>query len=212
MTYSSSTQLLTLHTSPPSTLSISSIVSIFALPNESGNGTSTSKQTLVAITDSQSIAVIDILLPSPSSTISFPSLSLRSLTSLPFESSTKLVLPVDPMAWSGSYTTGNRGNGHDVLLSVSEEGGLAFWIPTEGPGLVEWRCTVRVRTGKTGISIARCGSAKKSVLGMRILPISLSILLRFVSVVPGPEGEELTIWDSQESEFASGLEFQTVYK
>lgn len=30
--------------------------------------------------------------------------------------------------------------------------------------------------------------------------------------MPGPEGEELTIWDSQESEFASGLEYREVIR
>jgi hypothetical protein len=30
-------------------------------------------------------------------------------------------------------------------------------------------------------------------------------------VVPTSEGEELTIWDSKESEFASGLEFRGIY-
>jgi hypothetical protein len=32
------------------------------------------------------------------------------------------------------------------------------------------------------------------------------------SVVPGIEGEELTIWDSKESEFASGLEYQVILR
>lgn len=32
-------------------------------------------------------------------------------------------------------------------------------------------------------------------------------LLIVIAVVPGPEGEELTIWDSKESQFASGLEY-----
>ena len=31
-------------------------------------------------------------------------------------------------------------------------------------------------------------------------------------VVPLEEGEELTIWDSKESEFASGLEFKRVFE
>lgn len=193
LTYSSSTQLLTLHTFPPSTLSIPSIVSLFPLPTESGTS-SAAKETLVGITDSQNIVLIDILFPSHSSLVFVPSLSLRSFTSLPLESTPKMVLPVDPMAWSSPYTTERKGNNHDILLSVSEEGELAFWVPIEGPGLVEWKCTGTVRTRKTGLSLACCSSAKKSVL-----------------VVPGPEGEELTIWDSQESEFASGLEYQAVY-
>lgn len=34
----------------------------------------------------------------------------------------------------------------------------------------------------------------------------------FDLVVSGPEGEELTIWDSKESEFASGLEYKRVFR
>lgn len=34
----------------------------------------------------------------------------------------------------------------------------------------------------------------------------------FFIVVPGEEGEELTIWDSKESEFASGLEFRRIFR
>ncbi len=32
-----------------------------------------------------------------------------------------------------------------------------------------------------------------------------------LTVVGEPEGDELTIWDSTESEFASGLEFRGTY-
>lgn len=32
------------------------------------------------------------------------------------------------------------------------------------------------------------------------------------SVVPTPDGEELTIWDSTTSEFSSGLEYQEVLR
>ena len=34
------------------------------------------------------------------------------------------------------------------------------------------------------------------------------MLIRRGAVVPTPEGEELTIWDSKESEFSLGLEYQ----
>lgn len=154
--------MLTLHTSPPSTLSIPSVVSLFPLPNESGHHSA--KETLVGITDSQSVAILDILLPRIPGVS--PSLALRPFSSLPLASTPKLVLPVDPMAWSGPNTHRGRGNGHDVLLSVSEDGELAFWIPIEGPTTTEWKCTGTARTLKKGFSMARCSSAKKSVLGV----------------------------------------------
>ncbi|KAI5897900.1 uncharacterized protein SCHCODRAFT_02565349 [Schizophyllum commune H4-8] len=101
-----------------------------------------------------------------------------------------LVRQVDPMAWG----LGHPWTEHDVLLSVSKGGDLAFWVP-EAPGTHGWRCTGEVRTGRKGITKARCSSAKKTAL-----------------ITPTPEGaEELTIWDSHESEFASGLEFRRVF-
>jgi hypothetical protein len=33
-----------------------------------------------------------------------------------------------------------------------------------------------------------------------------------VTVVSGPDGDELTIWDSQESEFATGLEYCGMFR
>ena len=36
--------------------------------------------------------------------------------------------------------------------------------------------------------------------------------LKFLLVVPSSEGHELTIWDSMESEFASGLEYCGVFE
>lgn len=77
-----------------------------------------------------------------------------------------------------------------MLLSVSEEGELAFWVPENGltsttstgagngisKGLsgkhsqqmqqAAWKCTGKVRTGRKGLAIARCSSVKKSVLGL----------------------------------------------
>ena len=50
----------------------------------------------------------------------------------------------------------------DVLLSVGSDGELMFWIP-EGKR-VGWRCTGKVRTGRTNLRMARCSSAKKTVL------------------------------------------------
>ena len=50
----------------------------------------------------------------------------------------------------------------DVLLSVGSDGELMFWVP-EGKGS-GWRCTGSVRTGRKKIRMARCSSAKKTVL------------------------------------------------
>ena len=52
---------------------------------------------------------------------------------------------------------------HDVLLSVSEDGELAFWVP-EANGKTGWRCTRKVRTYRTGFRKVRCSSAKKTAL------------------------------------------------
>lgn len=122
--------------------------------------------------------------------------------------SVKKIIQVDPMAWGRGWDewadyrrssiTGSpiltrsklkaSANGvrdgqegwqdHDVLLSVTECGELAFWVPeayaglrgdkqVNGPGEgTGWRCTGRVRTERTGFNRARCSSAKKTALGM----------------------------------------------
>ncbi|KAL1677484.1 RAVE protein 1 C terminal-domain-containing protein [Schizophyllum commune] len=117
-------------------------------------------------------------------------LSIHCHAALSLPEPPALVRQVDPMAWG----LGHPWTEHDVLLSVSKGGDLAFWVP-EAPGTHGWRCTGEVRTGRKGITKARCSSAKKTAL-----------------ITPTPEGaEELTIWDSHESEFASGLEFRRVF-
>ncbi|KAJ6509386.1 RAVE protein 1 C terminal-domain-containing protein, partial [Mycena vitilis] len=115
-------------------------------------------------------------------------LRLHSHDSLPIPTP-KMILPVDPMAWGWrrEWIT------HDALLSVSGIGELAFWVPDESLSPA-WRCTGSVKTHRAGITKARCSSAKKTAL-----------------IVAIPEGDELTIWDSKESEFASGLEFRGIY-
>ncbi|KAI0271408.1 WD repeat-containing protein [Gloeopeniophorella convolvens] len=174
-TFSNATNILTLHSSPEVTLSLSSASSLFSLPPRKVG----LYECIYAITEDPTPVICHIHAISGSS----PSLSLVSQTTLPLSSPAVFIIPVDPMGWTSS-----RDVEHDVLLSVSEEGELAFWVPDEnGKG---WRRTGRVRTGKTNISMARCSSAKKTVL-----------------IVPQADGEELTIWDSQESEFSSGLEY-----
>ncbi|OSD03553.1 hypothetical protein PYCCODRAFT_1476945 [Trametes coccinea BRFM310] len=213
VTYSSVNSLLTLHTSPPATLQVPSLTSLFPL---SSPAISSPRRTLVGITHTNTVVIIRATVMESSS------LELLSESSLPLPRPPKTILPVDPMAWVGQYGSGTRGVAqvHDVLLSVSEEGELAFWVPQgellnhigptsgiqangvtqvrEADGVREeekaaWKCTGIVRTGRKGLTMARCSSAKKSVL-----------------VVPTPEGQELTIWDSKESEFSLGLEYRAI--
>ncbi|KAF8973548.1 WD repeat-containing protein [Flammula alnicola] len=116
-----------------------------------------------------------------------PSLTILSQHQLPLSYTPKFILPVDPMAWGHTRDWAD----HDVLLSISEGGEIAFWVLDIN---VEngWRYTRKVRTGRTGFRKVRCSSAKKTALS-------------------GPNGDELTIWDSTESEFASGLEYRGEY-
>ncbi|KZV81002.1 hypothetical protein EXIGLDRAFT_780266 [Exidia glandulosa HHB12029] len=97
----------------------------------------------------------------------------------------QLVLPVDPMVAEAP---------RDVLLSISEEGELAFWTWSDKEG--RWIASAGVSTGRKGVRVARCSSMRKTVL-----------------VVPSQDdgaGEELTIWDSKVSEFSYGLEYRHV--
>ncbi|KAG7099019.1 hypothetical protein E1B28_000902 [Marasmius oreades] len=198
-TYTRTNGTLTLHTQPSVTLYVPAIKSLFTLPSNSGH------DSIIGIGDGFSIAHI---LVSGNGTDHPPSLSLHSYSQLPITfSPTTVMVPVDPMAWvhRDSWTE------YDALLSVSESGELAFWKP-ESEGLShfrsvkkvangssneqgsEWRCTGQVKTDRRNIRKARCSSMKKTAL---------------VSVVS--DGEELTIWDSKESEFASGLEYHRIF-
>ncbi|KAJ7042393.1 RAVE protein 1 C terminal-domain-containing protein [Mycena alexandri] len=170
-TYSTANGTLTLSSAPETALPLPEISSLFTLPSKEG------QESIVGITADFSIVQVHVN----------PGLTLYSHNNLPVRTP-KMILPVDPMAWGrrGHWTT------HDVLLSVSELGELAFWVPDESSP-PEWRCTGSVKTHRAGISKARCSSAKKTAL------------------IPTAEGEELTIWDSKESEFASGLEFREIF-
>ncbi|KAL4242218.1 hypothetical protein ABKN59_001911 [Abortiporus biennis] len=194
ITYSSSTQLLTLHSEPPYALSVEPLDALFSLPSSVYALRSTGSTTLVGVTRTQSVILFDLSLPSTAKPSGVPPLSVRSRTSLPLDSVPRMILPVDPMAWSGTYGLARSSVEHDVLLSVSEDGELAFWVPDESSGEEGWRCTGRVKTGRSKLSLARCSSAKKSVL---VAPI-------------GDDEEEITIWDSKESEFSSGLEYKHI--
>ena len=154
-TFSNADRILTLHTTPTTTLALPSITSLFSLPPSSGE-----HECIFGVTSDPTPSILHIhatLEPTPS-------LHLLSNTTLPLPSPPAFILPVDPMAWSG-----NEGaNGvHDVLLSVGQDGQLMFWLPDENPER-GWRSTGHVKTGRAGITLARCSSAKKSALGAHI--------------------------------------------
>ena len=197
-TYNKVSSLLTLHSDPPSALKIPTVCSLFA--------TIMNRQTyILGITPDCSIVQIladtpDIsqtpprppTLPSPP--VNQASLELVSVTNLPprdHESpNLKFIIPVDPMGWTDLYhtrtTTPNQAQ-VDALLSVNEDGDLAFWAPEDQPSPSSsrsdsrskarevdpipkpsqslWKCTGTVRTGRKGLRIAACSSTKKSVLG-----------------------------------------------
>ncbi|KAF9462089.1 WD repeat-containing protein [Collybia nuda] len=176
-TYSAS--VLTLHSTPPQSIELSPISYLFSMPSRDGY------ESIIGITPDFLIIHIHVC-HSPS-----PSLTLQSQDVLPQSCpscSPKMILPVDPMAWSLNQAWTQ----HDALLSVSKTGDLAFWKPEDSNG--GWRCTGKVRTGRAEIKTASCSSAKKTAL-----------------IVPGNDGHELTIWDSQESEFATGLEYRGIF-
>ncbi|KAI0721213.1 RAVE protein 1 C terminal-domain-containing protein [Cerioporus squamosus] len=195
-TYSSTTGLLTLHTTPIATLPIPSLSLLFVLSAPHSDPV----RTLVGVTSTQTVLLISATL------FPTPSLALLSEQGLPLSSPPKMILPVDPMAWVGQLGSGTRGTSqeHDVLLSVSDDGELAFWVPGDDSGNRSktlnghsadvldgatgstWTCTGKVRTGR------RKGPSWSDA--------------HIVAQIP--EGEELTIWDSKESEFSLGLEYR----
>jgi hypothetical protein len=134
--------MLTLNSAPETALPLPPISSLFSLPSKEG------QETIVGITLDFSIVQVHVN----------PGLTLFSHNNLPIPTP-KMILPVDPMAWGlrREWMT------HDVLLSVSELGELAFWVPDESSPPA-WRCTGSVKTHRAGISKARCSSAKKTAL------------------------------------------------
>ncbi|CCM05189.1 uncharacterized protein FIBRA_07398 [Fibroporia radiculosa] len=208
VTYTLSNGHLTLHGATATTIAVPSLVALFSLPSSVPSSTLRFPPSLilVGVTEAHTVLLISVsLMPTPS-------MSIRSETSLPLSCPLTFILPVDPMSWGGSPTSVPSSDAHDVLLSISEDGELAFWVPEDFcdrlpdpqandrktvSGIIRnggWRCTGRVRTGRKGLRRAACSSAKKSVL-----------------VAQDTNGEELTIWDSKTSEFSSGLEYREVF-
>ncbi|KAF9056524.1 RAVE protein 1 C terminal-domain-containing protein [Panaeolus papilionaceus] len=171
VTYNKRCSTLKLHSDPPQKLVINDLESLFTMPSSSGY------EHVLAIT--KDLEIVQILV---TDTLS---MTIQGRHYLPLASKPRFILPVDPMAWD--YT--RDWTEHNVLLSISEEGELAFWVPGK-KNEQKWTCTGTVKTGRTGFRKVRCSSARKTAL-----------------IVDGSSGDELTIWDSSESEFASGLEY-----
>ena len=153
-TFSNATCLLTLHTTPELTLSLPPISSLFSLPSKD----IAPYECIYAISADLAPTIFHIHAVSGE----LPSLSVVSQTALPLPSPVAFILPVDPMGWISSRDT--AGTERDVLLSVGRDGELMFWVP-DGNG-TGWHRTGRVRTGRTSIRMARCSSAKKTVLSV----------------------------------------------
>ncbi|KAF8500659.1 WD repeat-containing protein [Hysterangium stoloniferum] len=166
-------------------LAVPPLTSLFSIPSAQ------SHTLLIGITQESSIVQIHV--PSAPTTETVP--TLHSNTSLPLSTPPPFILPVDPTTWP-KYAVSTEA---DVLMSISTDGVLSFWVPGAELGSSpecdrgKWRCTGSVHTLRQDIRMARCSSTKKTVL-----------------VVPHPEGEEITIWDSKESQFSTGLEYRRV--
>ncbi|KAF5323620.1 hypothetical protein D9611_005764 [Ephemerocybe angulata] len=173
-TFLQETGILTLNSDPAQTLELPRLENLFTMPSPSGC------EFIIAVTADYS--VIQIKVTEGLTT----QLSIVSEGPLPLSSKPKFIQPVDPMAWP----TMREWMEHDVLLSVSEDGELAFWAPEPSNG-APWKCTGKVRTGRSGFKKAKCSSMKKTAL-----------------VVGHEVHDELTIWDSTESVFATGLEYK----
>ena len=163
-----------------------------------------------------------------------PKVKLLSHYELPVEGGEPhLILPVDPMGWhSSTIDWKNNVPLQDMILTVSKSGVLEFWSPELGhhykdekphgersghahngnqpsEGDLPWRRTGVVRTGRNNVSTARCSSRKKTVLG-ELVPFSRKELTSVCTIEDGPQ--EMTIWDSNVSEFSTGLELTHTFE
>jgi hypothetical protein len=83
------------------------------------------------------------------------------------------VISVDPMGWHESVIDWKeRRPLQDMLVVVTKEGELSYWTPrldedgkSGESGKEPWVKTGMVKTGKTGVMMARCSSRKKTAMG-----------------------------------------------
>ena len=124
-TYSADSNVVTLHSRPTQSVSVPAVSYLFSMPPND-------KHESIIFGITPEFAIIELRASHSSS----PSLTFHSQRCLPLLGPPKMILPVDPMAWG----FGTSWTGHDVLLSVSGAGELAFWIPEECEKS-GWRCT-----------------------------------------------------------------------
>ncbi|KIO33268.1 hypothetical protein M407DRAFT_234427, partial [Tulasnella calospora MUT 4182] len=191
---------------PPITASIAlkttSKPVLFSLPNVEG-------RTPIACATLSRTSLIYVAIVASDDGSKHVVLTIQPTKPLPVAVPPEWIVPVDPMSWNPPSDAG-QSNGplgllpkgitnadRDAFVSISPEGELSFWAAVAsngfGAGIGElpgWRCTGRVRTQRKKITMAQCSSAKKTAL-----------------VVDSESGQEVTIWDSKESEFSSGLEY-----
>lgn len=145
-----------------------------------------------------------------------PIVTLISHSTLPVDKGRKprFILPVDPMGWHSSTIDWETDTPlQDMVVTLSEEGVLEFWTPKLGQHLKGqgrtaiqqdacsdahsggWMRTSVVRTEKTNVKLARTSSRKKTALVCEI-----------------GDRHEVTIWDSNVSEFSTGLELTHTFE
>jgi hypothetical protein len=134
------------------------------------------------------------------------------------------VLPVDPMGWHTSVIDWKSDTPlQDMVLTISESGVLEYWQPRLGQHLAvdesddhgnhdggqgtPWVRSGSVDTGRRNVVMARCSSRKKTVLSEFYYSNYSNLLPCSQIVCDNTDGkQEATIWDSNVSEFATGLE------
>ncbi|KAK8845415.1 hypothetical protein IAR55_006128 [Kwoniella newhampshirensis] len=202
----------------------------------SGKGRRTQRAIVMAATrggEAWVWRVVSRITPSNSEIDGRPDVFLLSHYRLPLDSghqneTPRMILPVDPMGWHQStidWTTDTPLQ--DMILTVSNDGDLEFWTPKIGQHLASateelkgldlkhgdmacemnghahqhrpvdepWTRTGVVRTERRNLINARCSSRKKTVLICEL-----------------PDGRhEMTIWDSNVSEFSTGLELTHIF-
>lgn len=145
-----------------------------------------------------------------------PIVTLISHSKLPVEDGKKprFILPVDPMGWHSSTIDWETDTPlQDMVVTLSETGVLEFWMPRLGQHLAGegrtqvqrdacseahsggWTRTSVVRTEKTNVQLARTSSRKKTAI-----------------VCAVGDKYEVTIWDSNVSEFSTGLELTHTFE
>lgn len=140
---------------------ISRVVSLFAI----ASGQNGKYITVIGITPKATMIFLNVSIHrNPGSTTAPGEVTVVSETTLPLEMKPTMIVPVDPMGWSGQYAKQMLG-AHDDLVSVGDGGELAFWRIDSSSASNNLKLTGRVKTQRQNIAMAACSSAKKTVLG-----------------------------------------------